>query len=182
MTIIIVGSMGNIGRRLMAAFPDAIGIDRVAEADIVADLATIDYDATLVRKAFERADGLIHVATSANVGDPDAVHWQAVADTARLLRACDRYNVRRVVLPSSDWAEPKTRWAEHEINAYGHSKRVIEAMALMYNTKPGRHAVALRFGWVPRAPAELEGAAPWLKANYWDDERLVGQVKGALGT
>src|SRR5690606_23108315 len=109
-----------------------------------ADLATIDYDATLVRKAFERADGLIPVATSANVGDPDAVHWQAVADTARLLRACDHYNVRRVVLHSSDWAEPKTRWAEHEINAYGHSKRVIEAMALMYNTKPGRHAVALR--------------------------------------
>src|SRR5690606_4360877 len=120
--------------------------------------------------------------TSANVDDPDAVHWQAVADTARLLRACDRYGIRRVVLPSSDWAEPKTRWAEHEINAYGHSKRIIEAMALMYNMTPGRHAVALRSGGVRRAPAELEGAAPWLKANYWDDERLLGQVKAALGT
>ena len=87
MTILIFGAMGNVGRRLMPAFPGAIGIDRMPGADIVADLATIDYDAPEIRAAFEQADGVIHVATSANTNDPAAVHWQAVIDTARLLAA-----------------------------------------------------------------------------------------------
>lgn len=178
--IIIIGSQGNIGRRLMPAFPGAVGIDRAPGADIIADLASIDYDAPDVRTAFERADGLIHVATSANVGDPPAVHWAAVADTARLMAACDHYGIRRVVLPSSDWAQPRTRWAAKEMNPYGHSKRVFEAMAEMYNATPGRWAVALRYGWVPRHPDEI-AAHPDLEANYWDDARLIGQVRGALG-
>lgn len=178
MTIIIVGAMGNIGRRLMAAFPGAIGIDRHPDADIVEDLTTIDYEATMVRRAFESCDGLIHVATSANVDDPDSVHWRAVVDGARLIEACADYNVPRLVLPSSDWAEPKTAMAR--INVYGHSKRVFEAMAAMYTMTPGRRAVALRFGWVPRDPSELVGAPDWLIANYWDDARLVAEVKAAL--
>ena len=180
-TLIIIGSQGNIGRKLMAAFPGALGIDRAPGADIVTDLASIDYDAPDVRRAFERADGLIHVGTSAAVDDPPAVHWAAVTATARLMAACDRYDIRRVVLPSSDWAQPKTRWAAHELNAYGHSKRVFEAMAETYNATPDRWAVALRFGWVPRHPDELTNASEWLRANYWDDERLIGQVRAALG-
>lgn len=179
--ILIIGAQGNIGRRLMPAFPGAIGIDRMPGADIVADLGTIDYDAPDVRAAFESASGLIHVATSAQVGDPPAVHWAAVRDTARLMAACNLYNIERVVLPSSDWAQPKTRWAAHEINAYGHSKRAFEAMAEMYNMTPGRWAVALRFGWVPRSVDELVTASEWLRANYWDDDKLIGQVRGALG-
>jgi nucleoside-diphosphate-sugar epimerase len=179
--VIIIGSQGNIGRRLMPAFPGAIGIDRAAGADIVADLGSIDYDAPDVHAAFARAAGLIHVATSANVDDPSAVHWAAVRDTARLMAACDRYDIKRVVLPSSDWAQPRTRWAAHEINAYGHSKRVFEAMAEMYTVTPGRWAVALRLGWVPQSVDELATASEWLRANYWDDARLIGQVRGALG-
>lgn len=181
MTIVIVGSMGNIGKRLMRAFPGTVGIDRIAGADIVASLGDIDYDAPAVRAAFEKADGLIHVATSANVNDPESVHWQAVIDTARLLQACDRYDIRRVVIPSSDWADPKTRWAAHNPNAYGHSKRVFEEMAHMYNIKPHRHCVALRIGWVAKTPEEVARADQWLQANYWDDARLIGQMQAALG-
>jgi hypothetical protein len=181
MTVLIFGSMGNIGRRLKRAFPDAVGIDRVEGADIVADLATIAYDAPEIREAFARADGVIHVATSANVEAPDAAHWEAVVATARLMQACDRHAIPRVVLPSSDWAEPKTRWAQHEMNAYGHSKRAFEAMALMYNMTPGRHCVALRIGWVPHDPSEVARAEPWLQANYWDDDTLIAQVRTALG-
>lgn len=181
MTVLVFGALGRVGRRVRAAFADAVGIDRVPGADVVADLATIDYNAPDIRALFERADGVIHVATSAAVEAPDAAHWAAVADAARLMQACDRFNIRRVVLPSSDWAEPKTRWARHELNAYGHSKRVMEAMALMYNMTPGRHAVALRIGWVPDDPREVEAAEPWLQANYWPDAHLVAQVKTALG-
>jgi nucleoside-diphosphate-sugar epimerase len=180
-TVIIVGAMGNIGQRLLPAFPGAVGIDRIPGAAITASLSDIDYDALEIRAAFEESDGLIHVATSARVNDPDAVHWQAVADTARLLAACDRYDIRRVVIPSSDWADPKTRWAAHNINAYGHSKRVFEAMAEMYNGKPGRHCVALRIGWVASGAEELAAADPWLRANHWDDARLIGQMRAALG-
>lgn len=179
MPLILTGSHGNIGRRLMAAFPDAIGIDRHPDADIAEDLSTIDYEATIVRRAFETCDGLIHLATSADVDAPDAVHWRAVVDGARLVGACARYNVPRLVLPSSDWAEPKTAMAR--INVYGHSKRVFEAMAAMYAMTPGRRAVALRFGWVPKNPSELDAAPGWLKANYWDDTRLFAEVKAALG-
>ena len=181
MTIIIIGSEGNVGSRLKAAWPDHIGIDRVQSADIVADLATLDYDRPEVKAAFAKADGVIHVATSPNVEAPDSVHWEAVVATARLLEACDRFGIRRVVIPSSDWADPKTRWAAHEQNAYGHSKRVFEAMAQMYNMTPGRHCVALRIGWVARDYAEVQRADQWLQANYWDDARLVGQMQAALG-
>jgi nucleoside-diphosphate-sugar epimerase len=181
MPLIIIGSEGNVGRRLMKAFPGSIGIDRVEGADIVANIATIDYDAPDVRAAFEKADGVIHLATSPNVQAPDSVHWEAVVGAARLMEACDRFNIKRVVLPSSDWAEPKTRWAENEQNAYGRSKRIMEEMALMYNMTPGRMCVALRIGWVHHDPATIADAADWLKANLWDDERLIGQMKAALG-
>lgn len=181
MKLIIIGSEGNVGRRLMKAFPGAIGIDRVETARIVGDIATLDYDRPEVRAAFEAADGVIHVATSPNVEAPDAAHWEAVVGAARLMEACDRFGIKRVVLPSSDWAEPKTRWADNEQNAYGRSKRVMEEMALMYNMTPGRMCVALRIGWVVHDPKIVEGAADWLKANMWDDVRLIGQMKAALG-
>jgi nucleoside-diphosphate-sugar epimerase len=179
MTLIIVGSCGNIGRRLKTAFPSALGIDRHPDADIVAELSAIDYDAAPVRRAFENCDGLIHVATSANVDDPAAVHWRAVVNTARLVEACAGYGIPRLVLPSSDWAEPKSAMAK--INVYGHSKRVMEALAAMYAMTPGRRAVALRFGWVPGDASELQEAEDWLLANYWDDARLIAEVTAALG-
>lgn len=179
MPLVITGSQGNIGRRLMAAFPGAIGIDRHPDADIVEDLSTIDYDATIVRRAFETCDGLIHLATSADVEAPDSVHWRAVVNGTRLVEACATYDVPRLVLPSSDWAEPKA--TALRINVYGHSKRVFEAMAAMYAMTDGRRAVALRYGWVPSDPAELENAPDWLRANYWDDARLVAEVRAALG-
>lgn len=181
MAIIIIGSEGNIGRRLKAAFADTIGIDRVPGADIVAELSKLDYDAPDVKAAFERAEGVIHVATSPAVDAPDAVHWDAVVGTARLLEACDRFDIRRVVIPSSDWAAPETRWHEHEINTYGHSKRVFEAMAAMYNMKPGRRCVALRIGWVAPDAETVARSAPWLQANYWDTDKLILQMKAALG-
>lgn len=181
MTIIIIGSEGNIGRRLREAFPDSIGIDRVPGADIVSDLADLDYGAPAVKAAFGSVDGVIHVATSPNVAASDAVHWSAVVGTARLLEACDRFGIRRVVIPSSDWADPQTRWSNQTPNTYGRSKAVMEAMAAMFNQTPGRHCVALRIGWVAPDKATADAAPVWLRANYWDTEKLVLQMTAALG-
>ena len=118
--IIIVGAMGNIGRRLMQAFPNAVGIDRMRGADLVCDLRNIDYDTAEIRRLFESADALIHLATSSNVDDPEAVHWRGVVETARLVEACARYNIRRVVLPvvrlgrAEGWMAPQLwrLWAQ----------------------------------------------------------------------
>lgn len=178
MRIIITGSEGNVGRRLKAAFPGATGIDVARGADIVADLGTVDYERAVIRTALANAEAVIHLATSADPAAPDDVHWQAVANAARLFAACAHLNVLRLVVASSDWAEPTNGMA---INAYGHSKRVMEALAAMYSLTAGRSAVALRVGWVPRDPGEVANAPAWLAANYWDDARLIAEFRRALG-
>jgi nucleoside-diphosphate-sugar epimerase len=176
--VVIAGSEGNIGRRLKAAFPDAIGIDVKRGADIVADLATVDYSRAVIADALKRADAVVHLATSADPDAPDDVHWLAVANTARLFAACAHAGVPRIVVASSDWAEPKNG---SPINAYGQSKRVCESLCEMYALAPGRTGIALRVGWVPAEADEVPGAAQWLRDNYWDDKRLVAEFRSALG-
>ena len=178
MKLVIVGSEGNIGRRLIAAFPGAIGIDRAPGADIVADLTTIDYDAPAVRAAFETTEGVIHVGTDANPFAPDAVHYAAIVAAARLVDACLRYRVPRLVLPSSGWADPKPEFGP--INAYGHSKRVFESMAAMY-ASTGARAVALRIGWIAHDQAQVAAAHAALRADYWDTATLIAKMRAALG-
>ncbi|MCR4282366.1 MAG: NAD-dependent epimerase/dehydratase family protein [Bauldia sp.] len=178
MRIVITGSEGNIGRRLRAVFPDAVGIDVARGADILADLATVDYQRRVINEALTNAEAVVHLATSADPEATDDVHWQAVANAARLIAACAHAGVPRIVVASSDWAEPKNGLA---VDAYGHSKRVMEALAAMYALAPGRAAMALRVGWVPRSADEVAGAPEWLRANYWDDARLVVEFRKALG-
>jgi nucleoside-diphosphate-sugar epimerase len=176
--VVIAGSEGNIGRRLKAALPGVIGIDTRRGADIVADLATVDFSRVVIAEALTKADAVIHLATSADPDAPDDTHWLAVANSARLFAACAHAGVPRLVVASSDWAEPAHGLT---INAYGHSKRVCEALAAMYSLAPGRKAVALRVGWVPVSTEELGRAPEWLRASYWDDARLVSEFRRALG-
>lgn len=177
-TVLIIGSEGNVGRRLKAAFPGSVGIDRVPGADIVADLADIDYDAAPIRAAFEAAETVIHVGTSPDPEGPDAVQFAAVTQAARLLEACLKYRITRLLLPSSDWADPPPGFAP--INTYGYSKRVFEAMAAMYAHATGGTATALRIGWVALDQAQADAADPWLRANYWTTDRLVAEVRKAI--
>jgi nucleoside-diphosphate-sugar epimerase len=178
MKIVILGSAGNIGRRLMREFPEAIGVDR-HDAAITCDLATTNVLTGPLGDALRSADIVIHLATVPSPEAPDDVHWEAAATALRLADACRKMGVKKLLLPSSDWAEPKVGMPS--INAYGHSKRVLEAIAGLCNTAPGLEAVALRFGWVPHDESELIGAAQWLLNNYWDDARLIREVRGALG-
>lgn len=141
----MTGAAGNIGRRVMAAFPGSTGIDRRPDSDIVADLRDVDYDANPVRTALANADGVVHLATSPEPDGPDDDHYSAVINTARLVDACQRHCVPRLVLASSDWAEPTG--LSLPMTTYEHSKRVFEALA----------------------------------ANYWSDERLISELRAALG-
>jgi len=176
--LIITGSEGNIGRRLKKAYPSAIGVDLKPGADIRADLATVSYSEGEFADALANATAVVHLATSANPEDPPSVHFAAVSNTARLVQACSEMRVPRLVLASSDWASPKD--ASLRINAYGFSKRAIEALARMYGEVPGLRGVALRIGWVPARPDQLLGAPQWLIDNYWSDAELCEQFRRAL--
>jgi nucleoside-diphosphate-sugar epimerase len=177
-TIVIFGAAGNIGRRLMAAFPGSIGVDRAPGADIEADLGTANFTADPLARALAGATAVIHVATEPQPQAPHDAHFAAVTGTARLVEACLHHRVPRLILPSSGWADPKPEFGP--INPYGQSKRVMEAMAEMYRLA-GLDAVALRFGWVPRHPGEFDAAPPYLRADYWPDTRLIAEVTRALG-
>ncbi|MEO6395843.1 MAG: polysaccharide biosynthesis protein [Devosia sp.] len=179
MMTVIFGSQGNVAQKLRTIFPDSFGVDQVEGADLVTSMQDADYDAEPLRSRLAEADLVLHLATSPRVDDPDEVHYQAVIDAARLLQACQKIPVPRVLLPSSDWADPKRGWPP--VNTYGHSKRVFETMATMYRYSTGKICVALRFGWVAHNRAEAEAAEPkWLRDNYWDEERLFREVRRAL--
>ncbi|NDV01608.1 NAD(P)-dependent oxidoreductase [Pseudoroseicyclus tamaricis] len=178
MSLVIIGSEGGIGRRLRRAFPDAIGVDRAPGADIEIDLATADVTAGPLGAALSEAEAAIYLATPADPEAPEAAHFAALQTCTRFVSACALLGVPRLVLPSSGWAAPAPPM---QINAYGHSKRVIEALAEMYSCHPTRRAVALRFGWVPADDADVAGAADWLQAVHWPQARLVAEVSRALG-
>ena len=177
MAIVITGSEGNVGRRLMKAFAGAVGVDAHPGAAIVADLATVDYAAGPLRAALAGAEAVIHLAANARADAPDAEHWRSAIAATRLFAACAEIGVPRVVAASSMWAEPAE--GQH-LNAYGHSKRVVEALAAMYDVVPERAAAAIRIGWVPLDPAAVARAPDWLARIYWDDARLVAEFRAAL--
>lgn len=177
MAIVITGSEGNIGKRLMRAFPGAIGVDVKPGAAVVADLATAEFGRGRLWAAFAGAEAVIHLAASADPAAAAAVHLQSVIVAARLFAACAELKVPRIVAASSDWADPKFAGS----NAYGRSKRILEEMAAIYSGVPGQTAVALRVGWVPADVGEVVDAPDWLALNYWDDARLIAEVRTALG-
>ncbi|MER2557077.1 MAG: NAD(P)-dependent oxidoreductase [Candidatus Competibacter denitrificans] len=182
MNIVIFGSEGKVGLKLQKAFQDqgdtVTGIDRTGKPDIKSDIKSLDFSHPDIERKLNGADVVIHLATSPREDGPDDEHYQAIIDTSRLLAACARVPVPRVLLPSSDWADPRPGWKP--INTYGYSKRVFEQMAEMYRHSTKKRCVALRIGWVPDDPNKVQNAEPWLRDNYWPDERLIRVVKAAL--
>jgi nucleoside-diphosphate-sugar epimerase len=176
--VLITGSEGNIGRRLRHALGEAVGLDRARGADIVADLGTIDYGSRTMRDALAAASAIVHLATSPDPHAADPVQWQDVANAARLFAAAAAAKVPKLVAASSPWAEPG---AGMQLNGYARAKRAIEALCEMYGAAPGRSGVAVRVGWVPHEPGALGQAPDWLRANFWDDARLVAEFRAALG-
>ena len=178
MKIVITGSQGNVGSRLMAALPGAIGVDRVQGANVVIDFDTVDYAAEPMKSVLAGADVLIHLGADPRPFAPDLTHWQSVINAARLAAAAVDADIRSFVIASSGWAVPmEGQW----LNAYAHSKRVAESLAAMYDNRAGCRGRAVRIGWVPRDADARLTAEPWLAALYWDDERLIREFKEAAG-
>ncbi len=177
MKLVITGSEGNVGRRLMAAFPGAIGVDRVPGGAAVIDFDTVDYAAEPMRGILANADAIVHLAAEPSPYQPDAVHWQSVINASRLFAAALAAGIPRFVVVSSGWAVPMPG---QFLNAYAHSKRVMEALAAMYDVSEGRTARFVRIGWVPREGHDVTGNPAWEQALYWSDERLVAEFRAAL--
>ena len=177
MKIIITGSQGTIGTRLTPHFPEKIGIDIKPGADIRANLEFIDYEDRDVRRAFETANALIHLATTADTTAPADRHWQDVVNTSRLLEAARARGIKTLVVASSDLAMPDN---EDDLTTFGHGKRVLEIMTAMYDHEPGYHARPVRVGWVPREPGDMQTTDEKLRARIWSDKRLVSAFKKAL--
>lgn len=174
---VVTGSRGRIGRRVMAAFPDATGIDIAEGAHIRADLATADLGAGPVHAALSRARVVLHLAAEPSPEAPPEAHLAGALMTSRLVEACARIRVPRLVLASSLWADPQPPMV---LNAYGQSKRMAEALAAIYDAMPGYTACAIRFGWVPASEDEVARAPDWLRAIHWPEARLIGEVQQAL--
>lgn len=176
--LMVTGALGNVGKRIMARFAPAIGVDRRAGSDITCDLAIDDYDATGITAALRTAHALIHLGTNA---DPDAapdIHLTATLGTTRLVHACAGSAVPHLILASSNWAAPSDPALAG--NAYGQSKRAVEALASIYGAAPGRTAHALRLGWIPGNPADVATAPDWLKQDHWPDDELFARVAALL--
>jgi len=177
MKLVITGSLGRVGRRLMAAFPGAIGIDRGPGTDHTVDFDTVDYDAEPMRGVLTGADAVIHLAAEPSPRAPDQVHWQSVINAGRLFKAADGYAIPRMVVASSGWAVPMPGQFP---NAYGYSKRVMESLASMYGVCEGRTGRFVRIGWVPDDPAVVPTSEQWLQDLYWPDNKLVAEFTKAL--
>jgi hypothetical protein len=95
--LIITGSQRGIGRRPRPGIPHSNGIDRIEDADIVADLATFSYATPEVERALASADGLIHLATSADPDASDQVHLRSVVNAVRQVQARQRHKVPQLV-------------------------------------------------------------------------------------
>ena len=177
MKLVITGSQGTVGRRLMAAFPEAIGVDRVPGAQVVVDFNTVDYAAEPMRGVLAGADAIVHLGSEPSPHKPDEVHWQSVINASRLYAAALAAGIPRFVVASSGWAVPMEG---QFLNAYGLSKRVMEAFTAMYDIGPDRTARFVRIGWVTDSADAVANAKPWLKALYWDDARVVAEFTKAL--
>lgn len=176
--LVVTGALGNIGRRVVEHFGPAVGVDRQTGTDITRDLASDDYDATGLTSALREARTLIHLGTSADPDAPPDIHLAATLGTTRLVHACTRADVPHLILASSNWAAPSD--PALEMNAYGQSKRVVEALAAIYGAVPDRKAHALRLGWMPRNPADVAVAPDWLQRDYWPDEVLFDRIASLL--
>ena len=174
--MVIIGGCGNIGKKLKREWPTAISVDREKDADFVYDLRKLGSTDTKLHDVLASSDVVIHLATSADPEATDTVHFQSLENTAKLVNACACVNVPKLILASSDWAEPN----EHKINTYGHSKRVMEAMSEMYSQNEYRVSTAIRIGWVPDDDLVMEEAPEWLLKNYWSTSRLIEEFNKVI--
>jgi UDP-glucose 4-epimerase len=181
--VVITGGAGfigaNLSRRLSEAGQAVTALDDLSTGRAVnlrgVDVQLIEgsvVDRSLVARAVEGADAVVHLAARGSVprslADPLATHEANATGTAEVLEAARRGGVGHVVVASSSSvyganpAIPKhEELAPAPISPYGASKLHGESLALAYQRSFGMPVLALRFFNVfgPLQPADHDYAA-----------------------
>ena len=84
-----------------------VGFLVLALADITCDLSALNEGDSAFFSILKTAEVVIHLATSPDPEASELIHFNSVVSTAKLVSACAAANVPKLILASSDWAEPK---------------------------------------------------------------------------
>lgn len=160
--IVVTGAAGLLGGFVMRALrergeTDILGLDQAPGADLTASVL----DLAALRRAFEGADAVLHIAAAANIwsGSHERIVEINAQGSWSVLEAARQSGVRRVALCSSDSVLGNTVWPEffwspnmlpvredHELrpaDPYALSKLMAEQAGRSYSLR-GVEVVALR--------------------------------------
>ncbi|MGV1768750.1 hypothetical protein ACQZ6B_01110 [Agrobacterium vitis] len=158
--LLIIGSEGIVGRRLMSCFPSALTMDATGSPTIRADI--------LDCPNLPDCDVVIMLACASN--DPN-LGWETQSKSLRMAEIVIHNAAAKgipVIYASSVWAE------RHPLNCYGAVKRCIEQMVDSFG------GISIRLGWIGHTPADIERADDRDKQDAWSDEKLCLEVRKAL--
>ncbi len=174
--ILITGGGGYLGRQVverLAALPDGQRPSAIVSHDLrepSARLPHVDYLACDIRSpqladalGQSRIDTVVHLAAIMPSGKAQTRDFEYDVDvngTRKLLQACVRHGVQRIVVSSSGaaygyhadnapWLTEDMPVRGNEVFAYSHHKRLVEEMLADYRTNhPGLEQVVLRIGTI----------------------------------
>lgn len=170
MRLLVTGSAGSIGRvitqGLRARGHFVRGFDRAAHGGCDEALAGDIADAVAVDQAAAGCEAVIHLAAEPNDAPFVTTLLQPnVVGTFRVMDACRRLGVKRVVLASTMQVVSGHKGLNRPVriedgpaptNHYALTKSWAEAMGEMYARRYGLEVIAGRIGWFLRTPDETD--------------------------
>ena len=194
MILVITGTSGNLGGKLVAALGQEHTLRcldlRDAENCISADLST--YEDKWAR-LFEGADSVLHFA-----GEPrPTASWTAarrgnIVATFNVLRAARHYRVRRIILASTNQVMAGYRFRNTQIttemppaplNPYAVSKLFCEEAGRAFSSETGISFIALRIGNIQpgeNVPHAGMGLGLWGQQMWLSNRDFVDGVRAAI--
>lgn len=184
MIVAVTGSEGRMGR----VVKDHLLKEgcQVSPVDIATGHDLTIYDDTWAN-VFGISDCVIHLAapTTDGYASFEQGAYQNTIANANVLKACDHYNVPRVVLASSIWADHRTWNVAPKKSPYAASKEAAEALLEAWsNSHPAdRIAIALRFGFfrtddTPGDDIEETQRLTDAGLRFWIDRALAEEREG----
>lgn len=182
-SVLVTGAAGDLGRRALAALADlplVRGLDRVANATVVADLTA---PPETWQHHLDGVEVLVHLAGN---GSPEVSRPQAEVEiigmTRAVLRAATRARVRRIVFGSTCHVLEGYRFGKHAlasdtpvfpVSPYGWAKSVCEEEGRRWAEATDGAFLALRIGMCFREGSRLPPAhrlSRWTLSKWLSDE------------
>lgn len=183
-TVLVTGSAGRIGKATVAALQArghrVRGFDRVATPNLADSVVGEITDPDAVRRAVAGIDTLIHLAATPD--DVDDVLKDLLPSNIfgvyHIFEAARQAGVKRMVLASSGqvvWGQRltgpwpiKTDVQPTPRSWYAATKVFLEAIGRSFSDNQGISVIAVRLGWCPRTPEQVQEIreAPWAQDVY----------------